>query len=259
MNTVKYEVKDRIAYITMNRPEKLNAINEEMRDELSECFRDVKENPDVWVAIITGAGERAFSTGHDLVQRSERSEGAERPRRSTGSTDDLYVYLHYTWKPTIAAINGYCLAQGGGIALCCDIRVAVEDAYFGWPQVKRGISSVSGPSLLSHKIPLGIALEMLFTGEFVTAQEAARWGMVNKIVKREDLMSTAEEIAQKILAVAPLPVRAIKEGAVSTQGMRLEQRVRIASLLAGGVSQSADSKEGLKAFAEKRAPVWVGR
>lgn len=256
METVTYEVKDRIAYITMNRPEKMNAINATMRDELFEAFSDFKENPDAWVCIVTGAGTRAFSTGHDLV---DTSESRAKNRTRGGSTDDLYVFIHNIWKPVIAAINGYCLAQGGGVALCSDIRIAVEEAAFGWPQVKRGISSVSGPSLLSHKIPLGIALEMLFTGEFITAEMALKWGLINKIVPRAQLMPAAQEMAEKILANAPLPVRTIKEGAVRSQGWPLQERVRLASLLAGTLRNSADSKEGLGAFAEKRAPVWVGR
>lgn len=256
METVIYEVKDRIAYITMNRPEKLNSINATMRDELFEAFTDVKLNPDVWVCIVTGAGDRAFSTGHDLVDQAE-SRAANKVRGA--DTDQLYTFIHTIWKPIIAAINGYCLAQGGGVALCSDIRIAVPEAQFGWPQVKRGISSTSGPTLLAHKIPLGIALEMLFTGRFITAQMAERWGMVNRIVPREQLMSTAEEIAQEILANAPLPVRTIKEVAVSTQGKPLAERVRFSALVGGTIRGSEDSREGLRAFAEKRAPVWVGR
>jgi len=255
MYTVNYELKDRIAYITMNRPTKMNAIDSTMRDELFWAFSEFKDNPDAWVCIVTGAGDRAFSTGHDLVSHEEsRAE-----HKVSGSTDDLYVFIHNIWKPVIAAINGYCLAQGGGVALCSDIRIAVPDAAFGWPQVKRGISSVSGPSLLSHKIPLGIALEMLFTGEFVTAEMALKYGLINKIVPRDELMTAAKEMAEKILANAPLPVRTIKEGAVRSQGWPLQERVRLASLLAGTLRTSADSKEGLTAFAEKRAPVWVGR
>ena len=255
MYTVNYELKDRIAYITMNRPTKMNAIDSTMRDELFWAFSEFKDNPDAWVCIVTGAGDRAFSTGHDLVSHEEsRAE-----HKVSGSTDDLYVFIHNIWKPVIAAINGYCLAQGGGVALCSDIRIAVPDAAFGWPQVKRGISSVSGPSLLSHKIPLGIALEMLFTGEFVTAEMALKYGLINRIVPRAQLMPAAQEMAEKILANAPLPVRAIKEGAVRSQGWPLQERVRLASLLAGTLRTSADSKEGLTAFAEKRAPVWVGR
>ena len=256
METIIYEVKDRIGYITLNRPQKLNSIDATMRDELFEVFTDVKLNPDVWVAIITGAGDRAFSTGHDLVSHEE-SRAANKTRGA--DTDQLYTFIHTIWKPVIAAINGYCLAQGGGLALCSDIRIAVPEAEFGWPQVKRGISSTSGPTLLAHKIPLGIALEMLFTGRFITSEMALKWGLINKVVPRAQLMAAAEEMAQEILANAPLAIRTIKEVAVTTQGKPLSERVKYSALVGAGIRGSEDSKEGLRAFAEKRTPVFVGR
>ena len=181
-NTVLLEVRDRVAYVTMNRPEKLNAINNEMLGDLFETFTEVKENPDIWVAVLTGAG-RAFCTGHDLVM------GMHEP---PGDTDAFYTYLSNVWKPVIAAVNGYCLAQGGGLALLSDIRIASEDAQFGWPQVKRGIASISGPTILSHYIPLGHALKILFTGEFCDAQEAYRLGMLQEVVPQNKLLERAD-------------------------------------------------------------------
>ncbi len=147
---VIYEIKEGIAYITMNRPEKLNAIDPPMRQLLWDSFQDVKNNPEVRCAIVTGAG-RAFSTGHDLVAMASASAN-EGP-----TTGDLYVVQSQIFKPIIAAINGICMAQGCGIALGSDIRIASSGAQFGWPQAKRGISSVSGPALLSQVVPRNIA------------------------------------------------------------------------------------------------------
>ena len=249
---VIYEIKEGIAYITLNRPEKLNAINPEMRELLWEAFLDVKDNPEVRCAIVTGRG-RAFSTGHDLVAMAA-ARANEGP-----STGDLYVVQSNIWKPIIAAINGICLAQGCGIALGSDIRIASSEAQFGWPQVKRGISSVSGPSLLSQVVPRNIAFEILFTGEFIDAQRAQELMLVNHVVLPDQVMPLAKEIAGKITANAPLPIAAIKEASVRGESMDLEGRVALAQTKRDEVLNTEDAQEGIRAFAEKRAPVWKGR
>ena len=138
MSLVKYEIRQRIAYITMNRPEKLNAITPDMLSKLWDAFTDLRDNPDVWLGIVTGTG-RAFSVGHDLKAMSEMSG----ENKSSGSTDQLYLMQQNITKPIIAAVNGLCLAQGGGIAMGSDILIASENAQFGWPQTKRGLSSIS--------------------------------------------------------------------------------------------------------------------
>ena len=249
---VLYEIKEGIAYITLNRPEKLNAINPEMRGLLWDAFQDVKNNPEVRCAIVTGSG-RAFSTGHDLVAMAN-ARANEGP-----STGDLYVVQSNIWKPIIAAINGVCLAQGCGIALGSDIRIASTEARFGWPQAKRGISSVSGPALLSQVVPRNIAFEFLFTGDFVDAQRALDLMLVNYVVAPEDVMPRAEEMARKITANAPLSLAAIKEASIKGSEMGLEDRVAFAQKKRDEVLQTEDAQEGVKAFAEKRAPVWKGR
>ena len=249
---VLYEIKDGIAYITMNRPEKLNAIDPPMRQLLWDSFQDVKNNPEVRCAIVTGQG-RAFSTGHDLVAMAN-DRANEGP-----STGDLYVEQSKIWKPIIAAINGICLAQGCGIALGSDIRIASTEARFGWPQAKRGISSVSGPALLSQVVPRNIAFEFLFTGDFVDAQKALELMLVNYIVPPEDVMPRAEEMARKITDNAPLSLAAIKEASIKGAEMGLEERVAFAQNKRDEVLKSEDAQEGVRAFAEKRAPVWQGR
>ena len=249
---VIYEVKEGIAYITLNRPEKLNAINSEMRELLWDAFQDVQNNPEVRCAIVTGNG-RAFSTGHDLVAMAN-ARANEGP-----STGDLYVVQSNIWKPIIAAINGICLAQGCGIALGSDIRIASTEARFGWPQAKRGISSVSGPALLSQVVPRNIAFEFLFTGEFVDAQKALDLMLVNYVVEPDEVMPRAEEMARKITANAPLALAAIKEASVKGSEMGMVERVEFAQAKRDEVLNTEDAKEGVAAFAEKRAPVWTGR
>ena len=249
---VIYEIKEGIAYITMNRPEKLNAIDPPMRQLLWDSFQDVKNNPEVRCAIVTGAG-RAFSTGHDLVAMASATAN-EGP-----TTGDLYVVQSQIFKPIIAAINGICLAQGCGIALGSDIRIASSGAQFGWPQAKRGISSVSGPALLSQVVPRNIAFEFLFTGDFVDAQKALQLMLVNYVVEPDEVMPKAEEMARKIIANAPLSIAAIKEAAIKGSEMGLEERVAFAQAKRDEVLKTEDAKEGVRAFAEKRAPVWQGR
>ena len=255
MEFVTYEVRDRIARITMNRPDKLNAINPEMRAELFEAFEDVERNPDVWLAIITGAG-RSFSVGHDLVSMASRAVPGGGPGERT--TDDLYLYLSQFYKPIIAAINGICIAQGAGLALLSDIRIAADTAQFGWPQVKRGISSMSGPCLLTEQVPHNVAMEFLMTGEFVGAQDALRLNLVNRVVPADEVMAVAEAMATKIRDNAPLAVRGIKEATLRGKGVDLAERLKIGRGVANRVEVSADAKEGLAAFKEKRTPNWVG-
>jgi len=253
METVKYEVKDKVAYVTLNRTDKVNAINLQMRIELSEILRDIKSNPEIWIAVFTGEG-RAFSSGHDLV------EGHKAGPPGTMNTMDIYVFLQNIYKPTICAINGICFAQGAGLALSCDIRIASrEKTQIGWPQVKRGISSVSGPALLAQKVPLNLSLDLLYTGRIINAEEARALGIVNMVVPHDDLMAETERFIREIIQNAPIPMRFNKESAVRGMNMTFEDRVAFAAAMIEQSRLTEDAKEGLSAFVEKREPVWKGR
>lgn len=258
MPVVLYEKKGKTAYITLNRPEAMNALSLEVWRAVVEAWIQVRDDPDVWTAIVTGAGDRAFSAGADLKEMSELHAQAEKEGRPfsidipriSPMMGNLDVY-----KPFIAAIQGYCLAGGLEIALCCDIRVAAENASFGFAEVTRAIiPGAGGTQRLPRAIPFGIALELMITGDRINAQEAYRLGLVNKVVPVGQHLAVAEAIANKINENGPLAVRAIKEAAYKGINMTLEQGLRLENLLSFSVHQTADSKEGPTAFAQKRKP-----
>jgi enoyl-CoA hydratase/carnithine racemase len=252
MAVVEYEVKDKIAYITLNRPEKMNAINQEILAGLDDAIENYRQNPDAWVAIISGKG-RAFSTGADL---ESFGPGAGRWLKSPV---DVYFRILETKKPIIAAVHGYCLAQGDGIALACDIVIAAEGTQFGWQQAKRGIQSVSGPSLGMYHMPSKIAAELLFTARLINAEEALNLNLINRIVPEDKLISTAEEVAREILANSPSAVWGMKEAIVLGRDVGLRKKMEISSLISRRVATTEDAKEGIKAFMEKREPKFTGK
>lgn len=249
---INYEVVGRVAQVTLNRPAKKNAINRAMRHELQEAFRIAKHDPEIWALLITAEGD-IFCSGKDLLEPAAHEDG------TVLNNDELYIYLRHVYKPVICALNGPCLAQGAGFALNSDIIIMSERASVGWPQVRRGISTVSGPTLAAHALPWPQAMGYLMRGKPIPAKECLRFGLANAVVSPDVLLSTAYEWANEILSSAPLAVFAAKEAARRGLAVPFEERVLIARELANRVLHSADSKEGIKAFAEKRAPVWSGR
>ncbi len=261
--SVKFETHERIAIITISRPLAMNSLDEETLASLNKAWIDFRDNPDLWVAIITGAGGKAFCSGADIrslakYYRTEtaiqRKAKADKEPGLGGITRNLEI-----WKPIIAAINGYCLAGGLEIALACDIRIASDTATFGLTEVKRGIiPGAGGTQRLPRLIPLGKSLEMILTGESIDAQEAYRIGLVNKVVPSEDLLPEAIKMAEQICRNAPLAVQAAKEAVYRGTVLPLSEGLRLEQFLAEPVFQSEDAKEGPKAFFEKRPPVFKG-
>ena len=252
-----YEKKGRVAYVTINRPDRLNALHPPTNREIFEAFCDFRDDPQVWVAIFTGAGERAFSAGNDLKYTAEQDRYRQPSRDSApfgGITSNFNC-----WKPIIAAVNGFALGGGLELALACDIIVAAEHAELGLPEVRVGLVAGSGGvHRLPRQIPQKLAMGMMLTGKRITAQEAYRIGLVNEVVPLADMMPTAERWASEILEGAPLSVRASKQMALSGLDWPLDIAMDRTYSEFDRAMASDDFVEGPRAFAEKRKPLWTG-
>ena len=260
MSAVLYDVHERIATITLNRPERRNAINQEIVSGMLGALTEAREDPEVWVIIVTGAGDVAFSSGADLVAM-ERGRQGDRPRPEGPrfGADDLYQYLRHTYKPTIAAVNGYALAGGAGIALSCDMRILSDRAMMGWPHANRGISSISGPVLLAHMIGYHRAMEIEFFAEHLDAEQCLELGLANRVVPHETLMDEAIKTAERLKRSSPASIRHIKEAMIRGLELPIDERIKLARDFHVRCLQTEDAREGLRAFMEKREPVWTGR
>lgn len=262
MGAVTYDIIGKTAVITINRPEARNALSSEAWAGLADAWHAARQDDDVWTLILTGAGEQAFCAGNDLKEMSERKAQAEKEGRPFVSTMPAATPMRGIPmpKPVIAAINGVAVGGGLELALACDLRIAADHARIGLPEVSRGIIAAGGGvTKLPRLIPFGRALELLFTGNIISAQEALSLGILNHVVPSADLMSTALALAEKINENAPLAVRAAKEGAWKSLQMPLSEAMDLELLLLNRVRQSQDAWEGPKAFAEKRKPNYSGR
>ena len=255
---LRYEKRSGIGYVTVNRPEKLNALNRKTMEELEECVQAVGRDDEVRVVILTGAGEKAFVGGADINELAVQTpvEGKEMSVRGQKILD----LVEHLGKPVIAAINGFALGGGCELALACTLRIASENARLGQPEVKLGlIPGYAGTQRLARLVGKGRALEMVLSGDPISAAEAYRIGLVNQVVPAHDLIATAEKLAQKILANAPLAVKfaleAVNHGLEMTQA---EGQFLEANLFALCCT-TADMKEGTRAFLEKRPARFTGK
>ncbi len=254
---VEYQKEGHIAIFTINRPEVMNALSPEALAEWTESLIDFRDNKDLWVGIITGAGEKAFCTGLDLRSAGPPGGGEPAPRRSM--PQETLVRGLELWKPLIAAINGYALGGGLEIALACDIRIAADTAQLGLTEVTLGLMpGWGGTQRLPRIIPFGIAAEMMIMGKRITAQEALAIHLVHQVVPLKDLMATARARAEKICESAPLAVQGVKEAMIRGYSMTLEDGLKLESEIGRRVLASKDFAEGRKAFMEKRKPQYKG-
>ncbi|HMO53440.1 MAG TPA: enoyl-CoA hydratase-related protein [Tepidiformaceae bacterium] len=256
-DNIIYEKKDAVATITINRESALNSIDAKTSSEMYRAWEDFRDDSEMRVAILTGVGEKSFSTGMDLVATAKGENQFEggRPVPFGGFTKRMPIY-----KPIIAAINGFCLAGGMELALTCDIRICTPEARFGLPEVRWAIMpGAGGTQRMPRAIPQAWANYLILTGEQMDAETAMRVGLVSHIVPREQLLDKAHQIAGVICERGPLAVRAAKEAIQRGMDMPLDHGLAFEDLLLGRLFATEDAKEGPRAFAEKRKPEYRGR
>jgi len=254
---ITYEKQERIAWITINRPEVMNALHPPANLELSDAFDDFAADAEAWVAVLTGAGERAFSAGNDLKYSAQHGMGAVKlgPGGFGGITTRFDLF-----KPVIAAVNGLALGGGFEMALACDIIVAAEHARFGLPEPRVGLAALAGGmQRLPQQIPPKIAMGLMLTGKQLSAADAQRLGLVNEVVPAPELRAAARRWADEILQCSPTSVRATKQVALQSQGVPLVESTRQSYPLVATLFSSEDVMEGVMAFAQKRPPQWKGK
>jgi enoyl-CoA hydratase len=257
MSLVLLETSERIAWVTLNRPDKLNALNNGLLKELDQVVASLEEDPEVGVIVVTGSGEKAFVAGADISELKDLDTASARIQALKGQ--EVFNRIERLPKPVIAAVNGFALGGGCELALSCHIRIASENARFGLPEVSLGIiPGYGGTQRLPRLVGKGVALDMILSGEMTGAAEALRMGLVSRVVPQADLKATAEKLAKTILSRGPLALRsaltAVHEGIEMPQGKGLEFEASLFGLLAA----SADMKEGMGAFLEKRPAAFKG-
>jgi len=264
---LKYEKRNKIAYLTLNRPEARNAVNPELIVELVKAWNDYRDDKNMRCAIITGAGDSTFCAGADLARLIPLFTGARKPDTEADmavasdpslSSRALLRGVEI-FKPIIAAINGHAIAGGLELMYSTDIRIACPEARFGLQEVKWAIFPAGGSSVhLPRQLPYAKAMEMLLTGELISAEEALSYGLINKIVPRDQVVAEAERVANLIVKNGPVAVSAIKKSVLATSGLTIQEGLAKESELAGPVFLTKDAQEGPRAFMEKREPNYIG-
>jgi enoyl-CoA hydratase len=257
-SNILFEKKNRIAYVTVNRPKVLNALNMATMDELRASFHEIKNDAEIRVVILTGAGEKAFIAGADIAELAQHD--AVRGKEYTHRGQNVLNLIENLGKPVIACINGFALGGGCEIAMACTMRLASENAKLGQPEVKLGIiPGYGGTQRLPRLVGKGIAMQLVLSGEMINAQEAHRIGLVNEVVAAAELIPRAEAVAAKIIANAPLAVQYAMEAVNKGVEMTLPEGLYLEATLFGVSCATEDKKEGTSAFLEKRQPQFKGK
>lgn len=255
---VDFELDGHVATVTINRPERMNAMDGEAYAALSAAWERIRDDHDIRAAVITGAGERSFSAGADL-------------KSFIPDPGDLSEFWHTqkgqllnrgleVWKPVVAAVNGYCFGGGMTLLLATDLRFASQHATFALSEVKRGLLPANGGTQrVLEQLPYPVAMEMLLLGEPIDAETAQRWGLINHVVPKEDLVKQAHECAGRLAALPPLAVQACKEMAVRARDMDRTSGLRLEQTMLRMLQFTEDSSEGVKAFSERRPGKYAGR
>jgi E-phenylitaconyl-CoA hydratase len=255
--TVLYDRDGHVATITYNRPEVRNAINAELRQDLNAAWERFRDDEDAWVGIVTGAGE-SFCAGADM------NDAAGSAGSWPGSFWEIPTINSYEsgleiWKPTIAAVNGYCLGYGLTLVTRCDFVIAADDARFGFPEVRLGVPTIVGALRLPERIGWSNAMELLLTGDRVEAARAHEMGLAWKVVPRGELLTEAHQLADRLLQAAPLAARATKEVAARARYLPWLEAVRFGETMRRVAARTEDAAEGMAAAREQRPPKWRGR
>lgn len=257
-STLLFQVRDGIATITVNRPDKLNALNAAVIEDLGQAINAVAADPAARAVILTGAGEKAFVAGADIGEIAGQTPAAGKTRSLRGQ--EVFRRFEAIRKPVVAAVNGFCLGGGCELAMACHMRIASERARFGQPEVKLGIGPGYGGTVrLPRLVGRGRALELLLTGEMIDAQEAWRIGLVNRVVPADQLLPEAEKLLGTVLAQGPLAVATVLEAVDAGQDMTAAQALLLEANHFGLLSSTEDKQEGMRAFLEKRPARFQGR
>jgi enoyl-CoA hydratase/carnithine racemase len=259
---ILFELRGHVAWITLNRPEVLNAMHPPMAKELRAAWKRVRDDDDIWMAVLTGSGERAFSAGSDLKWRAEQGEKAREHNRSEVLENETLGFQRGRdcWKPLLAAVNGYAVGGGLELVLGCDIVLAADNAQFGLPEVRRGLmADGAGVHRLLRRVPYSVAMGMVLTGQFIGAEEAHRVGLVNEVTSGAALRALTERWVEQIMECAPLSLRASKEAALRGLELPLWEAIGQTFPMADELYASEDFVAGPQAFAEKRKANWQGK
>ncbi len=252
------DIENHIALVTINRPDKLNALNADVKKEMHELFEELKTNDDVYVVILTGAGEKSFVAGTDIGELLELDE--ETGKEFAKGGQDIFSLIENLGKPVIAAVNGFALGGGCELALACTMRIASDNARFGQPEVNLGIiPGYGGTQRLARLVGKGIAHELILTGNHIKADEAHRIGLVNKVVPQDQLINEAKTLAKTITQKGQIAVRFALKAVNMTDEVNLTEGLELEATLFGKCAANDDSKEGVKAFLEKRKPEFANK